>query len=242
MLLGWDPRAGPTAAADRGLAVVIDDRDADVPTPSERNDARGVIETAFDLLDHVAALQPARLIDLSETTGIPRATVHRLLQQLIEVGAVRREGTRYRLGASLLGLGALVTPERRLRVAARRPMAELAAATGAAVSLSGTIGGEVVFLDHIDARVPLGILPEPGARVPPSTAQARAHAEIGRLAPVVDAGGVLPDLSCVAVAVPIGGGQMAAVSALVAGMRPPLGLLAATRATGARISGRLRVP
>ena len=28
--------------------------------------------TAFDLLDHVAALQPARLIDLSQTTGIPR--------------------------------------------------------------------------------------------------------------------------------------------------------------------------
>jgi len=36
--------------------------------------------------------------------GIPRQTVHRLLKQLIEAGAVRREGTRYRLGASLLGL------------------------------------------------------------------------------------------------------------------------------------------
>jgi DNA-binding IclR family transcriptional regulator len=224
------------------LAAVIDDRDADPPARSGPNDARGVIETAFDVLDHVAALQPARLIDLAETTGIPRATVHRLLKQLIEVGAVRRDGTRYRLGASLLGLGALVFPERRLRVAARRPMAELAAATGAAVSLSGTIGGEVVFLDTVDARVPLGFLPEPGARVPAGTAQARAHAEIGRLAPVVDAGEVLPDLSCVAVAVPLGGGQMAAVSALVAGMRPPIGLLAATRATGARIRGRLRAP
>jgi DNA-binding IclR family transcriptional regulator len=121
-------------------------------------------------------------------------------------------------------------------------MAELAAATGAAVSLSGTIGGEVVFLDSVDARTPLGFLAEPGARVPEGTAQARAHAEIGRLAPVVDAGGVLPDLTCVAVAVPLGGGQMAAVSAVVAGMRPPIGLLAATRATGARISGRLRAP
>jgi DNA-binding IclR family transcriptional regulator len=221
---------------------MIDDRDADVPARSEPNDARGVIETAFDLLDHVAALQPARLIDLSETTGIRRATVHRLLRQLIEAGAVRRDGTRYRLGASLLGLGALVTQERRLRVAARRPMAELAATTGAAVSLSGTIGGDVVFLDTVDARLPLGFLSEPGARVPAGTAQARAHAEIGRLAPVVDSGGVLPDVSCVAVAVPLGDGQMAAVSTVVAGMRPPIGLLAATRATGARIAGRLRAP
>ena len=218
------------------------DREAEGRFPSDQNDGRGVIETAFELLEHVAALQPARLIDLSEATGIPRATVHRLLKQLIEVGAVRREGTRYRLGTSLLALGALVTPQRRLRAAARRPIAELAAATGATVSLSATIGGEVVFLDTVDARVPLGFLAEPGAVVPPGTAQARVHAEIGRLAPVVDAGGVLPDLSCVAVAVPLGGGQVAAVSAIVAGMRPPPALLAATRATGARISGRLRAP
>jgi hypothetical protein len=152
---------------------------------------------------------------------------------LIEVGAVRRDGTRYRLGASLLGLGALVSPERRLRVAARRPMAELAAATGAAVSLSGTIGGEVVFLDTVDARVPLRFLAEPGARVPAGTAQARAHAEIGRLAPVVDAAGVLPDVSCVRSGSPRRH-RLSGV-ALVAGM-PPLALLAATE-RGARISG-----
>src|ERR1700722_16201681 len=97
-------------------------------------------------------------------------TVHRLLKQLIEVGAMRREGTRYRLGASLLGLGSRVTPERRLRVVARRPLAEIAAATGAAVSLSATIGSDAVFLDTVDARVPLGLaMPEPGSRVPSGT-------------------------------------------------------------------------
>ena len=52
----------------------------------------------------------------------------------------------------------------------------------------------------------------------------------------------MPDVSCVAVAVTLGDDQMAAVSAVVAGMRPPIGLLAATRATGARIAGRLRAP
>jgi hypothetical protein len=221
---------------------VIADRDADAPGRPSHNDGRSIVETAFDLLDQVGALQPVRLIDLAQATGVPRPTVHRLLKQLIEVGAVRREGTRYRLGASLLGLGSRVTPERRLRVAARRPMAELAAATGAAVSLSATIGGDVVFLDTVDARDPLGFLPEPGARVPSGTAQARAHTEIGRSVPIVDAGSVLADVSCVAVAVPLGDGQVAAVSALVVGIRPPAALLAATRATGARIAGRLRAP
>jgi len=192
-------------------------------------------------LEHVGALEPVRLIDLAEVTGIPRQTVYRLLKQLVEVGAIRREGTRYRLGASLLGLGSRVTPERRLRVVARRPLAELAAATGAAVSLSARIGGEMVFLDTVDARVPLGpVMPEPGSRVPPGTAPARAHTEIGRPAPIVDAGGGLPDISCVAIAVPLGGGEVAAVTTLVAGPRPPVALLAATRATGARIDGLLR--
>ena len=218
------------------------DRRAAAARRFPHSDGRGVIESAFELLDHVGALEPVRLLDLANVSGIPRETVRRLLQQLIAVGAVRREGTRYRLGASLLGLGSRVSPERRLRVAARRPIAELATATGAAVQLSAVIGSDAVYLDAVDARVPLGLVAEPGARVPPETAAARAHTELGRAAPIVDAGGVLADLSCVAVAIPLGNDTAAAVSTLVAGRRPPLGLLAATRATGVRIAGLLRAP
>jgi len=204
---------------------------------------------AVEQLDHLAAvaeyvgaLEPVRLLDLAEATGIPGATVHRLLKQLIEVGAVWREGTRYRLGASLLELGARVTPERRLRAVARRPLAELAATTGAAVSLSATIGGDAVFLATMDARVPLGFLLEPGSRVPPGTAPARIHTEISCPAPIVDAGGYLAHISCVAVAVPLGKGEVAAVTTLIAGRRPPVALLAATRATGTRITALLNAP
>jgi hypothetical protein len=207
------------------------------PTP---NDGRSIIGTAFGLLDLVGALQPVRLIDLVETTGIPEPTVHRLLKQLIEVGAVRREGTRYRLGACLLGLGARVTAEHRLRVIARRPMAELAAATGAAVGLTADIGGELVFLDVVEACMRLGATPEPGCRVAPGTAQARAHTVIGSPAPIVDAAPVVADLRCVAIAVPLGNGQRAAVSTLIAGERPSVRLIAATAATGVRIARQLR--
>jgi hypothetical protein len=121
--------------------------------------------------------------------------------RLIQVGAVRRarysfvRGTRYRLGASLLGLGARVTPGRRPRAVARPP-AELAAATGAATSLSATTGGNAVFLDMMDPRVALGFLPEPGSRVPTGTDPARVHTEIGCPTPMVDAGGVLAHIGC----------------------------------------------
>jgi IclR helix-turn-helix domain len=222
------------------------DGSAAAANDSARNGGRGVIESAFELLDHIGALGPVRLLDLANVSGIPRETVRRLLQQLIAVGAVSRDGTRYRLGASLLGLGARVSAERRLRVAARRPIAELAAASGAAVQLSAMIGGEAVYLDAVEPRVPLqvpsGMVVQPGAPVPPGTAAMRAHTQLGGTAPVVDSAEVVADLSCVAVAIPLGNGTAAAVSTIVAGRRPPLGLLAATQATGTRIAGLLRGP
>jgi IclR helix-turn-helix domain len=201
---------------------------------------RGVIDAAFALLEQIGDMEPVRLLDLAEASGIPRATVHRLLAQLIEVGAVRRDGVRYRLGASLLGLGARVTPDRWLRVAARRPLAELAAATGAAVALTAAIGGDAVFLAAIDARDPLGFDPEMGSRILPGTAQAKAHSGIGHLTPIVDAGEVIVGLSCVAVSLHLRSGQVAVVTTLVNGMRPPLALITATRNTAARIGGLLR--
>ncbi|OBI79991.1 helix-turn-helix domain-containing protein [Mycobacterium sp. 1245805.9] len=206
------------------------------------NDGRAVIESAFELLDLVGALEPVRLIDLANASGIPRETVRRLLKQLIAVGAVSREGPRYRLGPSLLGLAARVSSERRLRAAARRPIAELATATGAAVQLSAMIGGEPVYLESVDARIPLGVSAQPGTPVPPRCAAARAHTELGYTAPIVDAGELRADMSCVAVAIPLGNGAVAALSTIVAAPRPPLGLLAATRATGARITGLLHTP
>jgi IclR helix-turn-helix domain len=203
------------------------------------NEVRRVIASAFEILDLVAALEPVRLGELTTAAGIPRATVHRLLQQLMEAGAIRRAGGHYFLGASLLRLGAAVTPHRRLRSAARRPMAELAAATGAAVLLSGTIGRDTVFLDIVEARTPLELTHEPGAQVPPRSAQARAHAEFAFTTPVVDAGRTVSRLSCGAMAIPLGTGGVAAVSVIVAGSRPPAALLAAIRATAARIGARL---
>jgi hypothetical protein len=206
-----------------------------------RGDGRGVIEAAFHLLDHIAAGQPVRAVDLAAETGIPRSSVYRLLQQLIVVGAVRRDGARYRLGTNLLALGSQVAPAPRLRLAARRPMADLAAATGAAVSLSGSFGDKAVLLDTVEGRFSMPFIPKPGHPVPPGTAQERAHATVATN-PVVDSGSVISEISCVSVALPLGSAGVAAVTAIVPGIRPPVGLVAATRSTAARIAGLLREP
>jgi hypothetical protein len=65
---------------------------------------------------------------------------------------------------------------------------------------------------------------------------------IGRPAPIVDSAAVVADLRCVAIAVPLGNGQLAAVSTLIAGECPSVRLIAATAATGARIARQLHAP
>jgi len=197
--------------------------------------SRSVIETAFSLLDLVAELQPVRLTDLSAAAGIPHPTVHRLLQQLIAVGAVRRERSRYALGASLLRLGATVTPAARLRIACRRPMVELASITGAAVSLSADLGDGPVYLDGLAARMPVRFVAKAGDSVPAETAQGRAHVSVAR--PVVDAGELVADYSCVAMAIPYGSTSgVAVLSTLLPSSQPSRTMLEATRRMAERIS------
>ncbi|OBF30060.1 hypothetical protein A5724_24805 [Mycobacterium sp. ACS1612] len=196
---------------------------------------RSVIEAAFSLLDLIAELQPVRLVDLSAASGLPHPTVHRLLRQLVTVGAVRRERSRYALGASLLRLGATVTPAARLRIACRRPMAELAAITGAAVSLSADLGDGPIYLDALAARLPVRFLAKAGGVVPAETAQGRAHHTF--TVPVVDAGEVAADYSCVAMGIPYGSATgVAVVSTLIPSGRPSDVMLAATRRTAERIA------
>lgn len=76
----------------------------------------------------------ARLLDLSRATGIARPTVHRLLQELQDVGYVQQlESKRYALGAALFHLGA----------AAPSPVRDLAAVRRAAQKLSDACGDTV---------------------------------------------------------------------------------------------------
>ena len=216
------------------------------PDELRSDSGRGVIATAFDLLTHIRAWEPARLVDIAESAGVPRPTVHRMLTQLIAVGAVRKDGNRYRLGPSLLALGGQVSPHRQLRQAARRPLAELAARTGACVALIAAMGADAVYLDLIDAHPSLTMfdaappMPDIGEPVPVGSASAKVHGIGAKQANfAIDIGQVVPGLNCVAVAIPLPGGDHASVMAAMVAPRPPQSLLVAVRSTAARISAFL---
>lgn len=127
------------------------------PLPADAEDSkRSVLGRAFDILDCFNTEHPEQTIaGLCEQTGLPPATVHRMLAGLVEWDAVERTGRgRYRLGRRLWRLGWGVADVRLLRDAARSFMVDLYTATGELVAL-GTrdgYGSEAIIVDFIGGR------------------------------------------------------------------------------------------
>src|SRR5262245_12679737 len=111
---------------------------------------RSVVQGVFALLDALRGADGLGLTELANRTGLPKATVHRLLEQLIDESAVERLDGRYHLGPTMFRLGHW-QPARRLRTAARRPLRELAAAMPG-VSLN-------VALPHRGGSIVAAVLP-----------------------------------------------------------------------------------
>jgi DNA-binding IclR family transcriptional regulator len=99
-------------------------------------DKKQVVARAAQVLSAIASHGSAgvRLLDLSRDTGIARPSVHRLLQELQEVGYVRQlETKRYALGSALFHLG----------LAAPGPVRDVIAVRRAAQKLSDICGDTV---------------------------------------------------------------------------------------------------
>jgi hypothetical protein len=106
--------------------------------------------------------------------------------------------------------------------------------------LAISIGGRSVFLQMIDAHEPLGVAAEPGEPVEPGTAQAEALT--GEFRPYIDAGRIVPGLSCVAMPIRLPGAGTAAITAIARAKHPSPALLDATRHAAARVADRLSRP
>ena len=110
--------------------------------PAETSSGRPVksVARAVALLDDLAdAGGRATLSQLAATSGLPAATIHRLLSTLVARGHVRREhGRRYALGPRLVRLGEAAS--RMLGEGVRPLLVELVGATGESANLAGLDG------------------------------------------------------------------------------------------------------
>ena len=128
---------------------------------------RSVLGRAFDILDCFGAETPEQSIaGVCAQTGLPPATVHRMLAHLVEWGAVERASRgRYRLGRRLWRLGWGVPEVRRLRDVARPFLVDLYSATTAPVALWSQEGTQAILSDLIAGHKASGSW-QPDRRIP----------------------------------------------------------------------------
>ncbi|MER6998136.1 helix-turn-helix domain-containing protein [Streptomyces sp. NPDC000410] len=133
-------------------------------------EGRGVLEGAFALMEVLARGDEIGLTRLAADAALPKATAHRLLGQLVALGAVQSSAGRYRLGPRTFRLGQAWHPARALRAASARPLRELASVSGrSGVSLSVPEAGHTLVVgstrSEVDDVFPLrsGVVLPPGS-------------------------------------------------------------------------------
>ncbi len=123
----------------------------------------------FALLELIASNdQFVSLQGLVEETGLPKPTVHRMLQQLEGAGLLVRQGdgrhygtgTRLRLLAENLLLNAAQHGAR------HAVLSHLVDQIGESCNVTALSGNEVVYLDRVETPEPLRFYLRPGSRVP----------------------------------------------------------------------------
>ncbi|MBB5857356.1 IclR family transcriptional regulator [Amycolatopsis umgeniensis] len=213
---------------------------------------RGVLEGAFALLE---ALDEhggqAGLTQLVRTTGLPKTTVHRLLEQLADLGAVERADRSYRIGSRVFRLGRFWQPE--LRDLAKEWLPVLSARMR--VSLVLVVPREGRALVAAGAVLPADDVPVwPGSPLPPGTAAGRLLAahhpalaepdadalEIRAAGYAAESETITAGLGCAAVGIRTPDGRVgAALAAVLPARRDPVSAVAGLASTARSFSAAL---
>lgn len=124
---------------------------------------RSVLGRAFDILECFSDGEPDQTIgSLCAKTDLPPATVHRMLANLAEWGAVERASRgQYRLGKRLWRLGWGVPSVRQLKDIARPYLVDLHTSTGAICALGSRDGSQIVVADVIAGNAAVRRQPVP---------------------------------------------------------------------------------
>lgn len=123
---------------------------------------RSVLRRALMILECFTEQQSEQTIGaLSSATGLPPATVHRMLAILVDWGGVERvERGRYRLGLRLWRIGATVPQTRELRSVTLPYLEDLYEATHETVALAVRDGLEALYVELITGHRTTRMLPQ----------------------------------------------------------------------------------
>lgn len=105
---------------------------------------------------------------LVEETGLPKPTLHRMLQQLESAGMLQRDANNrhYGTGARLRRLAENLLLNDTVHGARRAVLRRLVEEVGESCNITTLSGDEVLYLDRVETSAPLRFYLRPGSRVP----------------------------------------------------------------------------
>lgn len=122
----------------------------------------GLLEVIADN-DHLVTLP-----ELVDQTGLPKPTVHRMLQQLEGAGMLHRDGdTRhYSTGLRLRRLAESLLMNSSIHGGRHAVLTQLVSEIGESCNITALSGNQVLYLDRVETTAPLRFYLHPGSRVP----------------------------------------------------------------------------
>lgn len=109
---------------------------------------------------------PLRLSDLARRTGLPKATVHRLIEEMVDLGQLERTPQGLVLGRLNFEIGELVPLKMRLREAALPFMQDLYEATHETIHLGVRDDLDVLYAEKIRGHSGVDMPSRVGGRLP----------------------------------------------------------------------------
>ena len=129
----------------------------------------GVTGKAFSVLELVALNpEPATMAEIIRGTGMTKPTAHRVVNMLLDMGFLERDA--FDIGF-IEGVGLVDLAHRTLAAAAPRSIRH-SVLQGISEEVRETVnygvlsGGEVIYLDRVEGKWPLGLRFDAGSRVP----------------------------------------------------------------------------
>jgi IclR family acetate operon transcriptional repressor len=123
----------------------------------------------FALLEVIAQKdQFFSLQSLVEETGLPKPTLHRMLQQLESAGMLQRDGDgrHYSTGLRLRRMAETLLLNNTVHGARHAVLRSLVGEVGESCNITAFSGSEVLYLDRVETSAPLRFYLHPGSRVP----------------------------------------------------------------------------
>jgi DNA-binding IclR family transcriptional regulator len=129
----------------------------------------GAMGKAFSIIEIVAARrEPLTMADIVRSTGLTKPTAHRITGLLIEMGFIARDPERrgFIEGDRLIGLALSTLAAAAPRTMRHAILKALSEHIGETCNFGILVGSEVVYLDRVEAKWPLGLRFEAGSHVP----------------------------------------------------------------------------